>query len=420
MRHTVAALAVATCGGAFGGSVFGDARGGGNSGNGGAPAPETGAALIPVTRAVVTAVPNTQNGWATVYSWQPKLFKMAGLYWVFYGNGAATFTQVYRTSADLITWSSATTVRTTSSFGAGLGHRIGYYYDGTYIHYAACDSGDGDDALYRRGTPNSDGTITWSAAEQTVLSVDASHACGYPTVWVDSGGNPWVGMQYAAAPSWSSPLVSRVIKSSATDGTWTTAATQDLQSNTAIYPVPVCVPLTAGKVYCAWSQNTYPDVVYRGRRYNGSSWDAAEDVSTSFGGYSLITLAPDGDAVHALYLDGANMRVIYRLRSAGGSWGSEVDLEHLNGGFSDTATPLIVNLGSRQRACWEDLNIYHCRDIISGAASGASYVLSDESVSGIASQSPLQGLSLGDGISAAWASVVGVSPSIISLLQEQE
>jgi len=94
---------------------------------------------------------------ATYAPFQRKSFYAAGRFWVFYSDGS---NMVYRTSTDSSSWSSATTVRACT-----YGFKFSIWFDGTYLHYAYSDVSA---IYYRRETPNSDGTITWSAAEQTV------------------------------------------------------------------------------------------------------------------------------------------------------------------------------------------------------------------------------------------------------------
>ena len=216
------------------------------------------------TRTVVTTV-TTQSGWATNYPHQRKVFRIAGLWWLFYGDGT---NQVYRTSADAVTWGDPVTVRS----GTGLGHRIGYWFDGVYIHYAYNDATNGGDIFYRRGTPDAESVITWSAVEQTVVDLSTSFAGGYPSVTVDTNGAPWVSAMVSSDPAWTAPHEGRVYKSSATDGTWTTQSGFPVivaTGFTTTFNYPECVPLRAGKVFCGWPQDgAFADVLL-GNHWNG-------------------------------------------------------------------------------------------------------------------------------------------------------
>lgn len=332
------------------------------------------------TRTVVTTT-TAQNGWVANYPWERKVFRANGLYWLFYGANNGSNLQQYRTSADGVTWSSATTVRNTTASGNGLGHRIGYWHDGTYVHYGACDAGDGDDIVYRRGTTNSDGTITWSAAEQTILNVDASHACGYATVTVDSTGHPWVSVMYASAPSWTAPYKSRTYKASTTDGTWTTDAgfPQDFISNSTVFPPPVCVPLTAGKVYCTYPKDTN-DLTY-GMLWDGAAWGGQESIGANVPD-TLRVLIGDGDVVHFAYETNPAAEVEYLRRSPAGVWSSVIKLT--SSAMSACCTHLAGTLMDNDylRVFWNtSTNLVRYRDVRHGVAvDSGDATLQDESI----------------------------------------
>ena len=166
-------------------------------------------------------------------SFQRKSFYANGLFWVFYSDGT---NMVYRTSSDGSTWSSASTVR-----ASGDGTQFSTYFDGTYISYAMLPTYSGSDTIYyRRGAPNSDGTITWSASEQTVGTSSYTTAV---SIGVDSSGYPYIA--YRAQ----SPRYCFVTKSSTNNGAWTTASGYPLQLTTvAGYWATIVVPLTNNKM----------------------------------------------------------------------------------------------------------------------------------------------------------------------------
>jgi len=98
---------------------------------------------------------------AVQYLYQRKSFHANGRFWVFYSDGANL---VYRSSTDGLSWGGTTIVR--ASF---MGYYFSVWFDGTYVHYVCGRGIAGEALLYRRGTPNTDGTITWSTPlEQTV------------------------------------------------------------------------------------------------------------------------------------------------------------------------------------------------------------------------------------------------------------
>jgi hypothetical protein len=258
---------------------------------------------------------NVKNGWAVNYPKQRKLFFMSGLIWIFYSDGNDA---VYKTSEDGLDWSAPATFRK----GSSLGHRIGCWFDGTYIHYAQCTANKGDDVVYRSGTPNKNGTITWSAPEQTAYEVPAGKNVMYPKVIVDSSGAPWVAFMLYDGGFNKPPYDAIVTTSSTTNGTWKTASGFPytlVDNNTTSYPDPVGVPMTKGKTFWVYNKNVMDDTYY-GRNWNGRSWDSEETVTRSHSSYSLYNLVADGDDIHMVFGGGT---VKYRKRDYRAGWGKE-------------------------------------------------------------------------------------------------
>jgi hypothetical protein len=210
---------------------------------------------------------------------QRKSFYANGLFWVFYHDGT---NMVYKTSTDGSTWSAAVTVRSCS-----LGSQFSIWFDGTYLHYVVASGG----LKYRRGLPNSDGSITWSADEQSVSTV-YNHP-NYPTIATDSNGYVWIGYQ----DSYSS-IYPYVIKSGNNDGTWGTTPSGFpylLSTTDSDWYVSV-IPLTAGKMAVVFSSS--PDVVYV-KAWTGSSWLSTVSISTQT--YHYHSAAAVGDVVHIVF-----------------------------------------------------------------------------------------------------------------------
>lgn len=121
---------------------------------------------------------------------------------------------LYSTSANTQTWSSPEQV---SIQEVCDGPYFSVYFDGTYLYYVLANgcTGGGNSILFRRGTPNSDGSITWSGAEQLVATAPGTGLYLNPTVSVDTKGYAWV--TYAGGETvWAS-------KDANKDGTWSSA-----------------------------------------------------------------------------------------------------------------------------------------------------------------------------------------------------
>lgn len=208
------------------------------------------------------------------YPWQRKELIAVGLIWQFFGDFYAGQIS-YKTSANGVNWSSK--IDLVSIAVGNLGPRFSVHYDGSFLHIVYVTAGIGDPILYRRGTPNGDGTITWSAGWQTVR-VEAAFAFVYPTVAVDSGGYPWIGYLRVDGTALGYPFL---ITSSANDGTWVTAAGWPVQLNSAqkwTWSVTI-LPLNSLRMYVLYNAQTGPTPLY-GRLYDGSlPLGAPENVS---------------------------------------------------------------------------------------------------------------------------------------------
>jgi hypothetical protein len=255
---------------------------------------------------------------ATFYAFQRKSFYANGRFWVFYSNGGDI---VYRTSTDGSTWSSATTVRT-----CGNGYDFSVWFDGTYLHYAFAYQSS---IYYRRGTPNANGTITWSASEQTVSTT--YNQAYFPMVSVDSNGYVWIGYRDNYYPY--------VIKSGNNDGTWgTTPSGFPYQLSTqGDYSWKVSViPLTSGKMLAVYA---YDYQLLFARRWDGSAW-GTEATTASWINYAYAYSAvAQGDDVHLTFLKYSTKDILYvRYTYSSNSFGSETTLQ---AGATSSSAPVI-------------------------------------------------------------------------------
>jgi hypothetical protein len=207
---------------------------------------------------------------------QRKSFYAVGLFWVFYFTGG---NMVYCTSSDGYSWSATTVIRSCSQAGD-----FSVYFDGTFLHYS-CN--DGVTALqYRRGTPKTDGTIDWSAAEQAVIGGASYYT---PFVIVDSAGYPWI--------AYSNNFVS---KSSTNDGTWVTDAgfPYTLIVSGDDYSTSL-VPLATQKVLAVYA---FSGSKVRAQCWNGTSWNA--EVTT-------VNFVEDGWLHSLAYQDDDNVHLVF-------------------------------------------------------------------------------------------------------------
>lgn len=251
-------------------------------------------------------------------------FCAEGLHWVFTTNlNKASY--IWRTSSDGVTWSGETVFRT-SELGAGTanGDKFSVWFDGTHVHYAYSIGIDNYAMFYRMGTPNSDGSITWAAAEQTAQAAVANHRYYVPTIATDTSGYPWIGYYYFDSGAVTQDAIA--VKSSTNDGTWTTAGgfPYTLEAG-AGHCVPVePVPLTSGKMYMVFTATVSGNYPLQGREWNGSAWEAEQSIGTMpyTDDFSAVTI---GDKVCLVYVD-ASQNLRYTERGTGGTWGGLVTI----------------------------------------------------------------------------------------------
>jgi len=251
-----------------------------------------------------SVVGTSTKGTAVYYPFQRKGFYAAGRFWAFYSNGTNAY---YESTTDPSDWSG-----TATSIGPCVdGYDFSVCFDGTYVHYSRYYNYD---LFYRRGTPISDGTITWSADEQTVHDGSVNDNYRYPCISVDSNGYAWVGVRYYNGTSY----YPYVLKNVNNDGTWSTDFSYQLNTTSDASWVVQPVPLTSGKVYVVYG---YYHNLPRGKLYTGS-WGSEE---TDLADYTIendaFCAVAEGDNVHFVYNRATTYQFRYNKRVYGTGWG---------------------------------------------------------------------------------------------------
>lgn len=250
-------------------------------------------------------ITDTTFGRAVVNYFGRSTFFDNGRFWIFFWNGASVN---FVTSPDGQSWSTPTLVSAASRIEDAPEWSI--WFDGTYVHYAiACCSTSpfqGNDIFYRRGVPQADGTIAWSAPEQK-LSLNAK----YPMLTVDDQGFPWIIYQNVGASF-------RIdgVKSSTNDGTFA------IQTGFPVVINPVCCglgvsilsPMSGGKMLIESNAACCFGVPFQVQAWTGSSFLPVVSVGTTNGYAQGVS---EGDRVHLVYLDGSNniMDKVYSFAS---------------------------------------------------------------------------------------------------------
>jgi len=260
------------------------------------------------TATTPSTVATSSTSLATLEAFQRKTFFAKGKYWVFYSNGINI---EYKTSTDGSTWSSPTYV-----CPGGHGQSFTLWFDGTHIHYVKGPQGIGD-MKYRRGEPHPDGTISWSAPEQIVLSPRNLYI--YETyICVDSEGYPWIAYRWGHnGYRYPNCTTSRL-----NNGTWQTAPGFPYQLSPISTGPWICsiVPLTQRKVYAVY----LPGGGVHGRLWNGTAWENEELITTLVieRRFAHSVVAKDDD-VHLVFLTIGTNDIVYFKRTYEHGWGSQ-------------------------------------------------------------------------------------------------
>jgi hypothetical protein len=275
---------------------------------------------------------------AVRYPGRRAAFYANGRFWVWYSNGTD---MGYSTSTDGSTWSSFTSIRLCNN-----GHLFSIHFDGTYVHYAYGSGDYNTDLFYRRGIPNSDGTITWSAAEQIAVAAQSNIWFTYPSVITDSAGYPWIGYPHSSG----GVVTPYVTKSSMNNGTWATAsgfpyALTTGSAATNLYTI--LVPLTSQRILAIYTSG-YNQTV-KAKLWNGA-WGSGEQASSSnFLGAPWFSAVNQSDDVHLTFTASNNDIIYVRRNYSASSWSSEVTVQSSTGYY---APSLSINTANNNLYCF--------------------------------------------------------------------
>jgi len=253
---------------------------------------------------------------------QRKAWYAAGRHWIIYLKKSAASPDggfYWRSSTDGMSWSAASLfweIGEETPPGCEViseCDELNVYFDGTYLHAVfvfARNSDNSEDVYnniwYRRGIPNSDGTITWSFDWAVALARDTTTVKGYASIVCDTNGYPWIDywqsegldpQKYTPTGDWDR----NVIKSSTKDGTFTIADGYPyaLKENCGFRGTGSLIQLLGGKLYWVGCGEGIRYVV--GRLYNGTSWEGEVAIANdAFGWYRFSAVAREG-IVYVVY-----------------------------------------------------------------------------------------------------------------------
>lgn len=272
-------------------------------------------------------------------------FMANGRFWVTYVNNSYF---CIRSSTDGTTWSSETQIRAAGT----TSDTFAIWVDGTTFYYVYTD---GVRYFYfRKGVAESDGSITWAAAEQTV---DTD-----PSVWGVNPSRPSIcadsnGIVYVAFNMTSPGSGIRLIRNDNTDGTWSTTSgwgdqgKEIVSSSNSARNVKI-LPVTNGDIVCIWFDNSYSNPQAKEWDISAGAFTAQCDAGDKLQCYQYMDYAwdacVDGEDVHLVYntdYQDGSQQIRYRKRTSQNTWGSGA---YICSGLDTTATfPCVsVNLTS--------------------------------------------------------------------------
>ena len=289
---------------------------------------------------------------------QRKSFYASNRQWVFYED---TDVMYFRSSDnDGATWAAQTSVMSLVA-----GYSFSVWFDGTYGYYVGLEKYT-NHTHFRRFTPNSDGTVTYSAAEQLIPTAQTN----YNYVSVDTSGYPWVAIGNV------------IYKSTTNDGNWTTDAAVTI-ALTNIGAECSIIPLTSGKMV-AIGANPVTDKLWA-RRWTGSAWGAEVALNSPLiyapASESWWSVVAQSDTAYAVLLE----KTTYDIEVV--SWDYSTNVWTAKGTLYSGATSTSAPVISRDNAnnlhvFWEndpvDDHMYYAKYIYDESTWVSYYDLIDE------------------------------------------
>jgi hypothetical protein len=232
----------------------------------------------------------TTSSTSTQYPHQRKTFEAVTRWWAWFTTNTTTTSYLsFSSSANSgVTWATPTQLRTATS-----GRMFSVATNGSHVAYVYCPETYGGDPAFRLGALNSDGTITWAAAEQSIYDLIningvAKERAYNPSICFDSDDLVWVTFAYSdtVAPAYSGMMAGNT----KTDGTWTNRASTPGNyitgmDDTTFRPSSI-EPLASNKVICIFMVYNQTFDRLWGRVWNSGSWNAIEIVDNCTAGSS--------------------------------------------------------------------------------------------------------------------------------------
>lgn len=247
------------------------------------------------------------------YPLQTRSFYAQNLYWVFWIDNCNSLH--YKTSFNHTVWGNETNL----GYIAGCYRYFDITLENDYIHVATVY--DDDDIYYRKGTLNTNSTITWWADWQ--LAAASVYDLGFPSIAIDSNGLPWIGFYKVGGTG-----MSGVTKSSSSNGTWQTAATYPHNISSANTHVGVrLMALENGRMFMVYDQG---GSYLAGKEWDGSAWSVQRTANTVPASTYAKHVWADNDIVNVLMRENGTNYLIWEQYDATTNIWSIVDTVNIN------------------------------------------------------------------------------------------
>jgi len=249
---------------------------------------------------------------------QRKAFQAKGRLWITYHSDNRLW---YKTSLDGRIWSAAQTFREEGEEHSG--DYFAVHFDGQYIHYVY-GGGYSEPCYYRRGEPQTDGSILWSGAEVVAKAAIATDSYRYPNIGVDENGYPFISYSHVDSSIFRRPYV---LRSSNNDGTWATAEQHTLNITTGAYYTS-CIPLPNGNMLIFYTRYYTVDSL-KAQEWDGSSWTDRDPNGDS----KFTALADNEGTIHLVYRH-RDTHKIYYMQLSGETWSDATEIASSDDGSS--------------------------------------------------------------------------------------
>lgn len=245
----------------------------------------------------VSTLANPTISTSEIGSLQRKVFYAAGRVWVFYLQNASMYV-TWRSSTDGVVWSAEYSMTSELDFGASC---LDTYFDGSNLHVAYANSSN---LVYRRGAPQSDGSITWATVNPQKAGAYAPK--GAVSITANSSGYPFISWYYSGGPNY----YCYVVHSNTNDGTWVSASGFPYTaSSSAGYSEMV----NEGGNVTVFYTSSGAAATLKAQTYYYSGWTAEAHTtykSKALGSYSVVA---ESTNVHVVFENDSTYQILYTL-----------------------------------------------------------------------------------------------------------